>query len=55
MINIKELLEQNNISFIQEKRFADLRFENTGHQARFDFYVNNSYIIEYDGIQQCGG
>ena len=48
---IKELLEQNNISFIQEKRFADLRFEDTGHQARFDFYVNNSYIIEYDGKQ----
>lgn len=48
---IKELLEQNNISFIQEKRFADLRFEDTGHQARFDFYVNNSYIIEYDGRQ----
>lgn len=48
---IKELLEQNNISFIQEKRFSDLRFEDTGYQARFDFYVNNSYIIEYDGRQ----
>ena len=48
---IKEILEQNNISFIQEKRFSDLRFEDTGHQARFDFYVNNEYIIEYDGRQ----
>lgn len=48
---IKELLEQNNISFIQEKRFSDLYFEDTGYQARFDFYVNDSYIIEYDGRQ----
>ena len=48
---IKELLKQNNISFIQEKRFSDLYFEDTGYQARFDFYVNDSYIIEYDGRQ----
>lgn len=48
---VKQILEQHNISFIQEKRFSDLRFEDTGHQARFDFYVNNSYIIEYDGRQ----
>lgn len=48
---IKEILEQNNISFIQEKRFFDLRFEDTGYLARFDFYVNDKYIIEYDGIQ----
>ena len=48
---IKTILEKNNISFIQEKRFADLRFEDTGYQARFDFYVNDEYIIEYDGRQ----
>lgn len=48
---IKELLEQHNIPFIQEKRFSDLVFEDTKSQARFDFYVNNSYIIEYDGRQ----
>ena len=48
---IKEILKKNNISFIQEKRFSNLVFEDTQRQARFDFYVNNSYIIEYDGIQ----
>ena len=48
---IQEILTQNNIPFIQEKRFSDLRFEDTGRQARFDFYVNNEYIIEYDGRQ----
>ena len=48
---IKTILEENCISFIQEKRFQDLRFQDTGYQARFDFYVNNEYIIEYDGRQ----
>lgn len=48
---IKNILEQNNIPFIQEKRFSDLHFKDTGHQARFDFYVNNKYIVEYDGRQ----
>ena len=48
---IQEILIQNNIPFIQEKRFSDLRFEDTGRQARFDFYVNDEYVIEYDGRQ----
>ena len=48
---IREILEQNNIPFIQEKRFSDLYFEDTGYQARFDFYVDNKYIIEFDGRQ----
>ena len=48
---IQDILIQNNIPFIQEKRFSDLRFEDTGRQARFDFYVNDEYIIEYDGRQ----
>ena len=29
----------------------DLYFEDAGYQARFDFYVNDKYIIEYDGRQ----
>lgn len=47
---IKSLLEENKIPFIQEKTFSDLKFSN-GKKARFDFYVKNNYIIEYDGIQ----
>lgn len=39
---IASLLKENNISFEQEK----ILFK----KYRFDFYVNNSYIIEYDGI-----
>lgn len=48
---IAELLRQNNIPFIQEKTFENCRFLDTNFPARFDFYVNNKYIIEYDGEQ----
>ena len=50
MIQIKEILQKNQINFIQEKTFSDLIFD-SGRKARFDFYVDNKYIIEYDGIQ----
>lgn len=48
---IAELLEKNNINFIQEKTFEDCKFEDTNFPARFDFYVDNKYLIEYDGEQ----
>lgn len=48
---IKKLLQNNDISFQQEYSFKDCVFPDTGYNARFDFYVNNEYIIEFDGIQ----
>ena len=49
---ISELLTQNNIGFIQEKRFSDLKFIDTNNVARFDFYLPDyNTLIEYDGIQ----
>ena len=48
---IEEILNKYNIPFIKEKRFSDLTFKDTGYLARFDFFVNNSYIIEFDGRQ----
>lgn len=47
---IASLLKQANIPFVQEKTFDDLTYENNC-KPRFDFYVNNQYIIEYDGEQ----
>lgn len=48
---IREKLTQFGIDFIQEYTFKDLVFE-TGHYARFDFYIpSHNYIIEFDGIQ----
>lgn len=45
---IYNLLNKNNLYVEREKTFEDLRSQN---KLRFDFYVNNSYIIEYDGQQ----
>lgn len=47
---IKKILKENNINFKQEKTFDNCRFEDTNALARFDFYINNKYIIEFDGI-----
>ena len=46
---IKEILLANKISFIQEKSFDDCRFPDTNRLARFDFFVENKYLIEFDG------
>lgn len=46
---IKLLLEKANIPFVQEKSFDDCICLND--KARFDFYVNNQYLIEFDGKQ----
>ena len=48
---IAYLLTQNNISFQKEYSFETCRFLDTNRLARFDFWVNNCYLIEYDGIQ----
>ena len=47
---IAKLLIDNNISFIREKTFNNCLLP-TGGKAKFDFFVNNQYLIEYDGEQ----
>lgn len=49
-LKINQLLTENNIPFIQEKKF-DSCISPKGNPLRFDFYVNNKYLIEYDGEQ----
>lgn len=48
---ISSILLQYNIPFEKEKQFDNCIFPESGAKARFDFYVNNSYIIEFDGKQ----
>lgn len=48
---IAQLLEQYQILFNREFTFEDCVFPDTGRRARFDFWVNNSYLIEFDGEQ----
>lgn len=46
---ILKILNENNIPFEKEKQFDTCISKNK--KARFDFFVNNQYLIEYDGIQ----
>ena len=49
---IKQILYENNINFYQEKTFSELKFLDTNHMARYDFYLPDyNCLIEYDGIQ----
>ena len=45
-INI--LLNKNNINYTVQKTFNNLISKN-GVRLKFDFYINDSYLIEYDG------
>lgn len=45
---IDNLLRENNISFQREYRFSDCRYK---MPLPFDFFVENKYLIEYDGSQ----
>lgn len=47
---IKQLLIEHNIPFETQKTF-DTCLSDKGYLLRFDFYVNNKYLIEYDGEQ----
>lgn len=47
---ISELLIENNFLFNQQKSFDTCIFP-TGRKALFDFWVENKYLIEFDGEQ----
>lgn len=51
---IISLLKENDLIFETEKAFKDCRYPDTNYQAKFDFFVNNEYLIEYDGKQHFG-
>ena len=48
---IRSILEENKIPFIVEKTFDSCRNPKTNRLLRFDFFVNNHYLIEFDGKQ----
>lgn len=51
-MKIKSLLEEYNIPFEQEKSFPDCVNPSTNRLLRFDFFVNNQYLIEFDDYEQ---
>lgn len=48
---IGQLLQYLNLPYIKEKTFETCRNPLSNGTPRFDFYVNDEYLIEYDGIQ----
>lgn len=48
---IISFLKKKNITFETQKSFNSCRFLDTNALAKFDFYINNQFILEYDGIQ----
>lgn len=50
ILKIQHLLDNNNIDYEQEKKFNSC-ISPKGNLMKFDFYVNNQYLIEYDGEQ----
>jgi very-short-patch-repair endonuclease len=49
---MRHLLELNNINFVYQKIFPDLKSLNSNKLLPFDFWLtNNSVLIEIDGIQ----
>lgn len=51
---VSKILRDNDIQFQPQKTFDDCRFEDTKFLAKFDFYVDNKYLIEFDGVQHFG-
>ena len=48
---IQSILTENNIPYEKEKMFETCRNPKTNNKLRFDFFVNNDYLIEFDGKQ----
>ena len=45
------LLTDSNIEFTTQQSFDTCIFPDSGRKARFDFFIQNSYLVEYDGSQ----
>jgi hypothetical protein len=48
---ICKILKENNIEYEREKIFKDCYFQNIHNKCRFDFYIDNKYLLEFDGSQ----
>lgn len=47
--NIVKLLKEYNISYQQE--YSLFRYSKSNRPCKVDFYINDEYVIEYDGLQ----
>ena len=49
--SIKQLLEENKINYETEKVFENCIYPETQARLRFDFFIDNKYLLEFDGKQ----
>ena len=47
---IIQILLKNNISFKTQKTYDNL-ISPKGYKLKYDFYINNNFLLEFDGIQ----
>lgn len=50
-LKIQQLLDELGLHYEKQKSFEDCRNPNTKSKLFFDFYVENKYLIKFDGIQ----
>ena len=48
---ISNILKENNISFLKQKEFDDIEGALPKGVFKFDFYIEDKYLLEYDGSQ----
>ena len=48
---IANLLKENNIPFLKQKEFDDIEGALPKGVFKFDFYIEDKYLVEYDGSQ----
>lgn len=49
--NIKDILDKNNIEYDYQKTYETCRFPDNNELGYYDFYINNSFLLEFDGDQ----
>lgn len=47
---IANWLKKNNISFERQKKFETCKDLETNYLLKFDFFINDKFLLEYDGI-----
>ena len=50
-LKISTIFNEKGIDFTTQQSFDSCRYEDSTRPPRFDFYVKNNYLIEYDGQQ----
>lgn len=48
---IEKILKENNVKYEKEKIFKDCYFSNIKNKCKFDFWIEDSYVVEFDGLQ----